>query len=85
MISKPFFVELKQARAMLGFLRLHLLENFRRRRIVASQTIGKITENARVLFFQRNRQSKNLAFGQVLETLGHVYSGYSPPSLLDTT
>src|ERR1700730_17536146 len=60
MLAEAASVGLDQARAMLRFLRAHLVEDLRGVGIDLPQTVGEIAVNVAVLLFQENSQSQNL-------------------------
>ena len=72
MLAETLPVQFEKAGTMFRLLGLHLLEDFRGGRKFGAQPIGEVSENARILFFERDRECENLPFRQVSEPLGHV-------------
>ncbi len=70
MCSPNFWLEqFDQAPAVARLFLAHALEHRRRCGIVLPQALGKVGIDALIFFFQRNGQSQNFAFRQLVKLL----------------
>src|SRR5665213_691969 len=71
MLAKSLLISFDQALPVARFFRLHLFEHFGGSSVGFAKSLGKITIDAAILFFEKDRKCKYFAFRQALKSLGH--------------